>query len=165
MKNRIANFFRWISLYEVRRDLSNYLDWIRIISRERDNPDSKFNKFRMNHNLFYIIYFPISLPEEDRELPDKIKRLRVIESLKPVHLYLDDELGFAEYLVPEFSQFFDDENNPTLTYGIIYRFGFKRFSLSWLIKRVIFWIVATLLFFSFNGMEFLKEIFSKYLNN
>ena len=46
-------------------------------------------------------------------------------------------------LVPEFNQFFDDEGEPTLTYGMVYRFGFKKLSLKWVITRTIFAGVLT----------------------
>ena len=46
-------------------------------------------------------------------------------------------MGFADYVVPEFNQFFDDENQPTLTYGIVYRFAFQRLSIGWLVSRIL----------------------------
>ena len=80
----------------------------------------------------------MTLPSEDAPLPDKIKRMRLLESLNPVHQYLDFELGFSDYIVPEFNQFFDEDGEPTLTYGIVYRFAFKKLSLRWVLSRVLF---------------------------
>ena len=60
-----------------------------------------------------------------------------MENLNPVHQYLDYELGFPDYIVPEFNQFYDEENNPTLTYAAVYRFGFKRLSLKYVLIRAI----------------------------
>jgi hypothetical protein len=137
--------FKWIKnlgLFLVIRDFQNYRDWIRIIKREVANPISKFNKFGLNYNFFYNLYVPISLDDGDKDLPDKIKRLRLVESLAPIHRYLDEDLGFSEYIVPEFNQFYDDQNKPTLTYGVVYKFAFKKFSIQWLIK----WIVILSIF-------------------
>jgi hypothetical protein len=130
---------RWtLPIIEVIRDLRNYRRWMKVIKKERSNPNSKFNKYELSANYFYILYRAVTLPQEDTALPDNIKRLRLVETLVPVHQYLDNDLGFAEYIVPEFNQFYDDDGNPTLTYGIVYRFAFKRFSIRWVLSRVLF---------------------------
>jgi len=138
MKNRPHPFRpkKW-ALSMVIKDISNYRAWIKTIKAEKANPDSLWHRFNMDHNDFYVIYFPMSLPEEDKALPDNIKRMRVVESLAPVHRYIDEDLNFAEYIVPEFNQFYDEDEKPTLTYGIVYRFAFKRLSLKWAISRTL----------------------------
>jgi hypothetical protein len=136
MKKKIRKK-RGFGLLEVIKDLQNYRKWATTIKAEAQNPDSKFNKFGLNHNYFYVLYFPVTLPQEDLALPDNIKRLRVVETLTPVHQYLDNDLGFADYVVPEFNQFFDDDNQPTLTYGIVYRFAFQRLSVGWMVSRAL----------------------------
>ena len=127
------------SFLEVIKDIKNYILWIRTIKEERSNARSKYNQFGIKHNYFFVLYLPWTLPQEDAALPDDIKRFRLMEALNPVHRYLDYELGFSDYIIPEFNQFFDDEGNPTLTYGIIYRFAFKKLSIGWVIKRALFW--------------------------
>jgi hypothetical protein len=134
--SRIFNPFNW-SIWIVIKDIQNYREWMKTIDKEKANPNSLWNKFKMNHNYFYTIYFPISLPPEDKALPDNIKRLRIVETLAPVHRYLDEDLQFAEYIIPEFNQFYDEETQPTLLYGIVYRFAFKRLSLGWVIKMIL----------------------------
>ena len=136
MKKKIRKK-RGFGLLEVIKDLRNYRKWVRAIKIEAQNPDSKFNTYGLNHNYFYVLYIPVTLPQEDLALPENIKRLRVVETLAPIHQYLDNDLGFADYVVPEFTQFFDDENEPTLTYGIVYRFAFQRFSIGWLLSRIL----------------------------
>ena len=64
--------------------------------------------------------------------------------LNPVHRYLDEELNFSECLTPEFNQFMDDKGNKTLTYLILYRFSFNKFSLNWLIRWIV--IIGVLCF-------------------
>jgi len=134
---------KW-AVWMVYRDIENYIDWIRTINKQKRNPQSLWHKFSLSHNDFYIVYLIVTLPEETRTLPDNLKRLRLIESLAPVNRYIDEDLGFAEYIVPEFNQFYDDENTPTLSYGIVYRYAFKRLSLGWAISRTI--IVGLLIF-------------------
>jgi hypothetical protein len=127
-----------IPLIGVIKDIRNYRKWIQVINEEVSNPNSKFNKFGISHNYFYVLYFPLTLPPEDAVLPDNIKRLRVVEMLSPVHQYLDNDLGFANYIVPEFNQFYDEEGNPTMTYGIVYRFAFEKLSIKWVLSRILF---------------------------
>ena len=88
-------------LIKVIRDLDNYRDFIGVIKDEVKNPKSKFNHWKLKHNYFYTIYFTMDIEEEEAQLPEQIKRLRMMESLAPLHRYLDEELGFAGYLIPE----------------------------------------------------------------
>ena len=133
----MVKWIRNLGLFRVINDFQNYRDWIRIIKKEEANPKSKYNNFGLNRNAFYNLYLPVSLDDGDRNLPEKLLRMRLVESLAPIHRYLDEDLGFSEYIVPEFNQFYDDENKPTLTYGVVYKFAFKKFSIEWLIKWVI----------------------------
>jgi hypothetical protein len=120
------------------KDIQNYRTWIKTIQAEACDSNSKFNKFGLDFNFFYVLYMSVSLPQEDANLPENIRRLRLIEILAPLHQYLDSDLGFAGSIIPEFNQFYDEERNPTLTYGIIYRFAFDTLSLKWVITRSIF---------------------------
>jgi hypothetical protein len=151
-KKKIYKGSLWsrIPLVQVYRDIKNYRSWINVIANERENPNSKFRKFGMEHSWFYVVYLYVNLPEEDALLPENIKRLRLLEDLSPIHQYLDDDLGFAGCLVPEFSQFYDEDDNPTLTYAAIYRFSFNRLSLKWLISRTLFTIVGIWAILHFN---------------
>lgn len=143
----------------VYRDFRDYFSWISVIKREKNNPESLWHKFKLDHNPFYTIYLVISLPDQDAPLTDYIKRLRVIEILSPINRYLDD-LGFAEYLVPEFNQIVDQKTNQlTLSYGIVYRFAFNRFGLSWLITRLL-GIIGLIIGLSMFGLQILTWIFS-----
>jgi hypothetical protein len=119
---------------KVFRDIENYADWIKTIKREQKNPKSKFNQFKLNRNYFYNVYTIVSLDDADADAPDAVKKVKVAEQLNGIHRYLDEELGFAECLVPEFNQFQDDRGNPTLSYLIMYRFAFNKLSLQWLLR-------------------------------
>lgn len=133
----IFRFRRW-GLVKVYRDFENYFDWIRTIKQQERDPNSKFNKWKLNRTKLYDVFVTVSLDEADAQLPEVVQRTKVLESLNPLHRYLDEELGFAGSLACEFNQFIDDEQNPTLTYLIVYRFIFEKFSLIWLAKFLIF---------------------------
>jgi len=143
--------------WSVWRDIENYRDFIKIIKREKKDPSSKFNKWKLNHNYFYTVYFTLDIDESEEQLPEKIKRLRMVESLAPLHRYLDEELGFAECLTPEFNQFYDNKGNPTLTYLIAYRFVFNKLSFWWVVKKSLIIILIIFLFAKFNIIPFLIQ--------
>ena len=124
-------------IVKVYHDFENFLDWRRVIKMEEARPNSKFNLWKLQRTQFYDIYITVSLDEADAQLPENIKRVKVIESLNMLNRYFDEELGFAECLDIEFNQFEDDERNLTLTYLIVYRFSFKKFSIKWLLKFLI----------------------------
>lgn len=130
------------------RDIENYRAWISTVKAEFANPDSQFNKFGFSHNYTYMIYLVMALETDEGQLPDNLRRLRVIEKLRPVNRYLDEDLNFAEYLVPEFNQVYDDDE-PTLNYVIAYRFAFKTLGVWWIIKRSI--LIGGLIFLGFRA--------------
>ena len=142
-------------IFQIWNDIENYRDFIRVIKKEKADPNSKFNKWELKKNYFSTIYFTMDIKEEEEQLPENIKRLRLIESLAGLHRYLDEELGFAECLTPEFNQFYDDEGKPTLTYLIAYRFSFNKLSLNWLIKWCI---ILVGLFFGYNYIQSSPQI-------
>jgi hypothetical protein len=129
--------FRNWGIVKVYRDFDNYIDWIKTIKEEESNKKSKFNKFKLQRTKLYDVYTIVSLEESDAQLPESIQRTKVIESLNPLHRYLDEDLGFAGSLSCDFNQFEDDEGNLTLSYLMVYRFIFEKFSLKWLLKNII----------------------------
>ena len=124
---------------KVLNDIQNYKDWIRVIKREESNANSNYSKWKLSHNYFYTLYFTHQMEQTEAQLPENIMKLRMIESLAPLHRYLDEDLGFAGYITPSFNQFYDDDNEPTLTYLVMYRFSFDQLSIWWFIKFLIKW--------------------------
>ena len=135
-------------IVRVYRDFENYIDWIKVIGREERTHNSKYNKWKLKRTKLFDVYTIVTLDDADLPLPEVVKRTKVIETLNPLHRYLDEELGFAECLNCEFNQFFDDENEPTLSYLILYRFRFEKFSIKWLIRFLL--ITGILIFLIFK---------------
>ena len=142
----------------VYQDLKNYQDFIRTIKRERDDPNSKYSNWKLNHNSFYTIFFTMDIDETEAQLPQKIMRLRMIESLAPLHRYLDEELGFAECLTPEFNQFYNEDNEPTLTYLITYRFSFNKLSFWWVVRWALIIPTIIILFTKLNIIQWIMHL-------
>ena len=145
MEKKTSNkLFDWIKphnwgLVKVYRDFENFADWKKVIESEKADPNSKFNKWKLEHTKLYDIFITISLDESDAQLPEVVKRTKVLESLNTLNRYLDEDLGFAGSLSVELNQFEDDKGNPTLSYFIVYRFIFEKFSIKWLAK-ILFYI-------------------------
>jgi hypothetical protein len=136
MKLKFLNPNNW-GITKIYRDFDNYRDWIKTIKKEEKDPNSKYNQFKLSRNYFYNVYLTVSLDDVDLQTSEIVQRLKIVEMLNPLHRYLDDELGFAECLTPEFNQFVDDKGNKTLTYLVMYRFSFNKFSLNWLFKWIV----------------------------
>jgi hypothetical protein len=153
----IFNYKKW-GLYLVIQDIINYRDWIRTINKEKNNKNSKYNKLNLNHNWSYCLYVPISLDDADKDLHEDIKKVRIIEISTPINRYLDEDLMFAEYIVPEFFQFMNDDETPTLTYGIIYRFAFNKLSINWIVKWGIISSILTWIYIHFNLSTYLVQL-------
>jgi len=145
--------FKRSSIYLAYIDIINYFAWKKIVKKEEKDPNSKYNKFGFKRNFFYDIFITISLDDIDKALPLEGQRYNVIEKLAPVNRYIDEELGFAECIVPEFNQFFDKDNNPTLTFLIGYRFTPEVFSLGWVFKWIFYLGIAGVLFFLFKYLN------------
>lgn len=139
------------------RDIQNYREWIKVIKREKSNLESAYNKFGFSHNYTYMIYLVLTLDHTEGQLPDNIQRARIIEKLGPVNRYLDDELTFAEYLVPEFSQIFEDDE-ATLSYVIAYRFAFQTIGLWWTLKRIVLFSGLTFIGFKIPWVSLYETV-------
>jgi len=137
---------------KVYRDIENYQDWIRVIKREKRDINSKFNKWKLNHNYFYTVYFTHDIEETESQLPERVMQLRMMEQMAPLHRYLDEELGFAECLTPSFNRFIDEDDKPTLTFLVAYRFSFNIISTGLFIKWGII-LTAIILFLQSSWLQ------------
>lgn len=156
----IFNPKKW-GLYKAYIDIRNYVDFIRTIKAEESNPSSKFNKWNLHRSYFYVIYATYDMSESEAKLPDEIKKLRLIESLAPIHRYLDEDLRFAECLTPQINQFYDNAGNPTLTYLVMYRFTFDKLSIKWVIKWMI--ILSGLTFMLIHYWTYISMLISYFI--
>lgn len=129
-------FKNW-GVVRVYRDFENFFDWKRVIDEQVADPKSNYNKWKLEHTKLYDIYANVTIDESYAALPEQIQRTQLVEMLNPLHRYLDDDLGFAECLNCEFNQYVDEKDKPTLTYLIVYRFNFEKFSVTWVVKSLI----------------------------
>ena len=109
------------------KDLSNFFKFRRQIKKEIKRRDSTFNKLRLKQNwLGNIIYVQIDCTDEDLMNTNYNAEAMLDIKLKPIVSYLSGELGWGDYLVPQVSNFVDEDENITLSYGILFIFtGYK----------------------------------------
>lgn len=109
------------------KDLSNFFKFRRQIKKEIKRRDSTFNKLKLKQNwLGNIIYVQIDCTDEDLMNANYNAEAMLDIKLKPIVSYLSGELGWGDYLVPQISNFVDEDENITLSYGILFIFaGYK----------------------------------------
>ena len=109
------------------KDLSNFFKFRRQIKKEIKRRDSTFNKLRLKQNwLGNIIYVQIDCTDEDLMNANYNAEAMLDIKLKPIVSYLSGELGWGDYLVPQISNFVDEDENITLSYGVLFIFaGYK----------------------------------------
>ena len=109
------------------KDLSNFFKFRRQIKKEIKRRDSTFNKLKLKQNwLGNIIYVQINCTDEDLTNANYNAEAMLDIKLKPIVSYLSGELGWGDYLVPQISNFVDEDENITLSYGVLFIFaGYK----------------------------------------
>ena len=120
-----------IGIVQVIKDFSNFFKFRKMIREEFKIRDSKFNKFNLKYNwLGNIVYVQINCTEEDfmNAYYDAEKMLDM--KLAPIVSYLSTDLGWGDYLTPQISNFVDDDNNPSLSYGVLFIFTGYRLTMT-----------------------------------
>ena len=109
------------------KDLSNFFKFRRQIKKEIKRRDSTFNKLRLKQNwLGNIIYVQIDCTDEDLMNANYNAEAMLDIKLKPIVSYLSGELGWGDYLVPQISNFVDEDENISLSYVVLFIFaGYK----------------------------------------
>ena len=104
-------------------DIKNYFKFRKEMTREFYSRDSKFNKLGLHMNwLKNIVYTQINCTDEDLMNANYDQETMVLKKIKPMVDYLSEDLGWSDYLSPQISNFVDDSNEPTLSYGILFVF-------------------------------------------
>lgn len=109
------------------KDLSNFFKFKRQIKKEIKRRDSTFNKLKLKQNwLGNIVYVQIDCTDEDLMNANYNAETMLDIKLKPIVSYLSGELGWGDYLVPQVSNFVDEDENVSLSYGVLFIFtGYK----------------------------------------
>ena len=132
-----------IGIVQSIKDFSNFFKFRKMIRKEFKIRDSKFNKYNLKYNwLGNIVYVQINCTEEDfmNAYYDEEKMLDM--KLAPIVSYLSSDLGWGDYLTPQISNFVDDDNNPSLSYGVLFIFTGYRLTLTKALFGMLFSLAA-----------------------
>lgn len=122
-------------------DVKNFFRFRKDIKRELAEPKSGMNSLGIKRNwLGNILYTQINCTDTDLMNAGYDFDRMIMIKLKPVVQYLGHDLGWSEYLVPQVSNFIDDDENPTLSYGILFVYTGYRMTMT----KALFWILGIL---------------------
>ena len=122
-------------------DIKNFFLFRKMIKRELVEPKSGMNSLGIKRNwLGNILYMQLNCTDADFMNAGYDYDRMILIKLKPVVQYLGHDLGWSEYLVPQVSNFIDDEGNPTLSYGILFVYTGYRMTLT----KALFWSLGLL---------------------
>ncbi len=125
--------FYEIGIVQCFKDFINFFKFKREMKREFYKRDSKFNQFKLKINtLGNIVYMQLNCTDEDLMNANYDSETMVMRKIQPVVEYLSRELDWGDYLTPQISNFVDEDENPSLSYGILfvftpYRLTFTKF--------------------------------------
>jgi hypothetical protein len=127
--------FYEIGIVQCVKDFINFFKFKREMKREYFTRDSKFNYFKLKQNwLGNVVYMQLNCTDEDLMNANYDSETMVMRKIQPVVEYLSRELDWGDYLTPQISNFVDEDENPSLSYGILfvftpYRLTFAKFIL------------------------------------
>lgn len=104
-------------------DLINFFKFRKMIKNEMKRADSKMTQLNIKRNwLGNILYVQLNCTDTDFMNAEYVYDRMLMIKLKPYIEYLSKELGWTDYLVPQISNFVDDEGNMSLSFGILFIF-------------------------------------------
>lgn len=120
-------------------DFKNFFKFKKDISRELREPKSGMNTLGIKRNwIGNILYIQINCTENDLMNADYNFDRMVMTKLKPIVQYLGKDLGWSDYLVPQVNNFVDEDNNPSLSYGVLFVFTGYSLTLTKLLYAMLF---------------------------
>lgn len=120
-------------------DFKNFFKFKKDISRELSEPKSGMNTLGIKRNwLGNILYVQINCTDSDLMNADYNFDRMVMTKLRPVVQYLGKDLGWSDYLVPQVNNFVDEDNNPSLSYGVLFVFTGYSLTLTKLLYTFMF---------------------------
>lgn len=93
------------------------------IKSELKDATSPIHKFKIKQNwLGNVLYMQLDCTESDFLSSDYSYDRMLETKIMPVVKYLGTELGWGDYLVPQISQFVDEDGEPSLSFGVMFIF-------------------------------------------
>lgn len=148
-------------------DVKNFMRFKADIKNELNDPNSNLSAFNVKQNwLGNILYFQTSLPNEfdyvDTNMTEEIRIHKLMDQIEPVNYVLDTKLNWGEYLVQQINPLVenDDDDYPSLTYGIVYIFIPPYLTITNVIKYLLLLVLLGLLLVGLIGMAFGHDVYN-----
>jgi hypothetical protein len=140
-------------------DIRNYFFIKRTIKKNKGSIE--WEKFKLRVDWVGRIYTVINLPPEviySPDSPEEIRPAYILEESRPLNEYLT-KLNLQEVIIPKISPIPD-----SVSYLIVYSPYFQRFSIRWIIYRLILILIMIWLQYKFGFLSWIMEGI-KYLWN
>jgi hypothetical protein len=110
-------------MIEAIEDYISFRRFKKDIKHELNDPNSPIHKFKIKKNwLGNILYMQLDCTESDFLSADYSYDRMLENKIMPVVSYLGTELGWGDYLVPQISQFVDEDGEASLSFGVMFIF-------------------------------------------
>jgi hypothetical protein len=110
----------------MKQSIEDYIAFKRFksdVKHELNDVNSPMNKFKIKRNwLGNILYMQLDCTESDFLSADYSYDRMLENKIMPVVRYLGSELGWGDYLVPQVSQFVDEDGEASLSFGVMFIF-------------------------------------------
>ena len=111
------------------QELKNWFYIKSTIKKEKRDPNSNWNKFKLRNNWFGRMYTVVSLREEDMGEETVVQNWKAMELMRPINEYLSS-LDFSEIIYPSIEKI-----PSTRSYLVVYSPLFKYVTL----KKILFY--------------------------
>lgn len=130
--------FNEIGFVQCAKDLINYFRFKKEMKTEFYRKDSQFNKLDLHLNwLGNVVYTQLNFKNEDFMNFNYDAEAMVTKRIQPIVEYLSRDMNWGDYLTPQISNFVDEDNNPTLSYGVLFVYSPYRLTVGKLIMNFL----------------------------
>ena len=124
-------------MLQIIEDYISFKRFKKDIKHELNDPTSPIHKLNIKRNwLGNILYMQLDCTESDFLSADYSYDRLLENKIRPAVQYLGTELGWGDYLVPQISQFVDENGEESLSFGVL--FIFQGYSLTFTKAMLIF---------------------------
>lgn len=147
----MTNWLKRNIFYIAFKDILNFYRFRKDIKAEKENPNSKFNRFKLKTNwLGNCIYTQKVLSPTQMMNNFEQKYIYLLDQTRGENDYFNNDLMWGEYLTFDTYNFVDENEGETNTYGIIWKF--TPFALG---SAKLFWGVILVCGFTIGVMSLL----------
>ena len=115
--------FYEIGIVQCFKDVINFFKFKREMKKGLYETNSKFNQFKLKINtICNLVYMQLNCTDEDLMNANYDSETMVMRKIQGVVEYLRGELDWGDYLRSQISRFVDEDESPSLSYGILFVF-------------------------------------------